>query len=303
MNPRRAKAYIYFLIVASIWGVAGPIIKYVLGLVNPAIFLLYRFTISAAFALLIFAITKPKLPKKAGVWILIIIYSLLTSTISLSLLFFGLKNTTVLDMSVINMISPLFTSMAAFYILHDRITNKEKQGMLIAFMGSLLIVIQPILENGYIGVQFFGNLLIFSTLFVNTAGSILLKKLLRQKIDPSFLANFSFLLGFVSFIPLVAVNYNFSQIVSTINSLPITAHLGVFYMAVISGTLAYTLSNTAQKTIEVSEASLFTYLQPIFGATLAVVWLKEMPTQIFIVGSAVTILGVIIAEIKKSGLK
>ncbi|PJA42810.1 EamA family transporter, partial [Candidatus Woesebacteria bacterium CG_4_9_14_3_um_filter_39_10] len=43
MNPHRLKAYILLLIVAVIWGIAGPVIKFTLGGFPPLLFLTYRF--------------------------------------------------------------------------------------------------------------------------------------------------------------------------------------------------------------------------------------------------------------------
>lgn len=71
-------------------------------------------------------------------------------------------------------------------------------------------------------------------------------------------------------------------------------------MALLSGSLAYFLFNKAQKTIEIGEASLFAYLYPIFSTPLAVLWLGEKITPIFMVGAIIIALGVFVAEVKKN---
>jgi drug/metabolite transporter (DMT)-like permease len=76
-------------------------------------------------------------------------------------------------------------------------------------------------------------------------------------------------------------------------------HAGVWYMAILSGTLAYFLYVRGQKSIEVSEAALFNYLQPIFSIPLAVFWLQESLTPTFVIGAIIIACGVIIAEYKK----
>ncbi len=80
-------------------------------------------------------------------------------------------------------------------------------------------------------------------------------------------------------------------------------HLGVWYMALLSGTLAYTLQNRAMQTIEVGEASIFGYLMPIWAAPLAFWWLGEKITIPFIIGACVIAIGVVIAESKKNRRK
>ena len=70
-------------------------------------------------------------------------------------------------------------------------------------------------------------------------------------------------------------------------------------MAVVSGNIAYILNNMGQKTIELSEAAPFAYLYPIFSAILAVILLGDKLTTTIIVGSIITLTGVVIAETKK----
>ena len=69
-------------------------------------------------------------------------------------------------------------------------------------------------------------------------------------------------------------------------------------MAVLSGTLAFYLANKAQKTIEVGEQSLFAYLYPVFSLPLAVLWLGEKITPVYVLGGIIIAIGVVIAEIK-----
>ena len=52
MTERRLRAYIYLLLVAGIWGAAGPIIKFTLQAIDPLPFLAYRFTIAAIFSII-----------------------------------------------------------------------------------------------------------------------------------------------------------------------------------------------------------------------------------------------------------
>jgi DME family drug/metabolite transporter len=73
-------------------------------------------------------------------------------------------------------------------------------------------------------------------------------------------------------------------------------------MALISGALGYFLFSLGQKSIEASEATVFSYIKPIFAVPLAVIWLGEKITVPFIIGSIIITLGVAVAEIKKSHL-
>lgn len=295
LSPR-VKAYVMLIVVAAIWGIASPVIKYTLNQFDPLTFLTYRFGISTILAIVIFSIFGFNVPKNKKTFWTMLLYGFITSTVSLGLLFLGLNNTTVLNSSLITLISPLVISMAGVVFLKETITKREKLGMGIAVFGTFLTLIGPILQNfgGSSGIT--GNLLVLGYVLSASVGVIIGKKLLRAGVKPITLANFSFIVGFLTLLPF-AIFSGFS--LKAIYDIPYTYHLGVFYMAILSGSFAYYLSNRAQKSIEVSEASVFSYLHPLFAAPLAVLWLGEKITPVFIIGAIIIAIGVTIAEMKK----
>ena len=293
MNRYRLKAYFYLIIVTIIWGLAEPVIKYTLGGVPPLLFLTYRFGLSAFLAVVIFAITGVKFPKDKKVIFELVLYGFI-STLSLVLLFFGLDKTTVLDAVLINLVNPLIISVGGVYFLKEHITKKEKFGMAIALAGTIVTVAEPLIQNGYGFVGLSGNILIFFYLLATAASAVLAKKLLRAEVNPLFLTNFFFILGFAVLLPFTLPRYNLSDLVV----IPFSYHLGVAFMAILSGSLAYYLSNKAQKTIEVSEAALFSYLYPIISIPLAVLWLKESISLTFVLGAIIVTVGIFLAEYK-----
>lgn len=296
MNPARVKAYIYLLIVTIIWGFAGPIIKYTLGGFDPLTFLTYRFGLSFFVALVTFFIIKVRLPKDKETFGRLIGFGFLTSTVSLGFLFFGLENTTVLDMSLITLATPLLITIAGVMFLNEHVTKKEKIGMAIALLGTLLTVVEPLIQSGHSAIRLSGNIFIIGSLIATAWSAVLAKELLRKGVSPLLMSNASFIVGFLSLLPF----FIFSGIsMSSIYHIPYTFHLGVLYMALLSGSLAYYLGNKAQKTIEIGEASVFSYLYPLFATPLAVFWLGEKITPMFVVGAVIITLGVILAEWKK----
>jgi drug/metabolite transporter (DMT)-like permease len=299
MNPHRLRAYFLLIIVSIIWALAGPIIKYTLGVLPPIVFLTYRFAISSIFGSLTLIFTGVHLPKNPKLWFHILIYSFFTSTLTLGLLFLGLEKTTVIDMSLISITGPLLITIAGVIFLKEHVTKREKIGLLIALGGMSITVIEPIIAgNGF--SKFSGNFLIVLYLLANTVSIVYLKILLRQNVKPYVLTNISFIIGFISLLPIISFKYGFSTAFQDIRNLDLSYHIAVFFMAILSGNIAYTLSNKAHKTIEVGEASLFSYLYPILSIPLAVFWLKEKLTVIFIIGSIIILCGVFVAEFKKT---
>jgi len=294
-NNKRLKAYLYLLTTAVIWGAAGPVIKYTLSGISVIPFLFYRFLISSVISLIILSKNKNLYPPLSKMP-LVILYSIFAVSLSLGFLFLGLEKTTMLETVIITTFNPLLITLAGALVFKDRITKKEKLGTAIAFAGTLVAISYPLL-NGKNGATLLGNILVFSYLLTNTAGAMLAKKLARDNVSPIFTSNFSFIIGLITTAPFALKEKE--MVIQSISALALNFHLSILYMAVLSGNLAYYLWVRGQKTIEISEASLFAYLQPIFSTPLAILWLGEKITPVFIIGAILITTGVIIAETKK----
>jgi len=298
----RLKAYIALLFVAAIWGIAGPVIKHTLHFLPPFTFLFYRFLFVSLFCLpiLLYLWKKSKisfqdLPK-------LFLLGLMSTTINLSLIFFGFERTTALDGTLLSSITPIFIVIGGAMFLKEKVTRLEKIGLLVVLAGAFLTVIQPLLEKGIFAQEnLLGNLLILFAGLQWTTYVLLAKESLKRH-SPLAITASAGLVGLITFLPLAFFEqgkaiFNFNFLVSSPS-----AFWGVFYMAILSYVLAYFLYNFGISKIEVSEAAIFSYLQPLFAAPLAVLWLKEIVTLPFLFGASVIALGVFLSEYRPSRL-
>lgn len=298
MTRPRIKAYIYLIIVSVVWGIAGPVIKYTLGGLNPLVFLTYRFAVSSLFGLgyLIATRTIGK-AEKDNFWG-VVWYGLITTTFSLGILFLGIQRTTAIEASLLTAIVPFAVALSGSLLLGDIITKKERVGMLIAFGGTLVTLIDPLIKGGIKAGQFTGNIFVLGYVVGVAISAVMAKKLLRKGVNPLVLTNISFVVGFVSLFPVAVLKLGITRLIATISTTAPGYQIGVLYMALISGNLAYWLWTKGQKTIEVSEAGVFEYLVPVFSAPLAILWLKESVSVVFVIGAAIIAFGVFVAEYK-----
>ncbi|KKQ25957.1 MAG: hypothetical protein US62_C0017G0008 [Candidatus Woesebacteria bacterium GW2011_GWA1_37_8] len=299
MSKYRAKAYIYLFGATVIWGIAGVVIKFTLTGIDPLPFLSYRFFISAIIA----CFYLPKIIKlikgNPDSGLEIIIHSVLATTLSLGFLFLGLDKSTVLNLVLITLAAPLVTEYAGVIFLKEHLTKREKIGTFIALIGTLFTVFEPLFNSSSGFGELTGNILILLYLASDIGGVIILKKLLKKNIDVEALTHTSFTVGFLTLLPFT-IFFMGGSIVKTVLALPLKYHLGVIYMAVFSGTIAYYFRNKGQKTVEVGEAGLFSYLTQIITTPIAVLFLHEKITPLFLVGAAIIAIGVIYAETKPS---
>jgi drug/metabolite transporter (DMT)-like permease len=299
MNPARLRAYLLLLAVVVIWGIAPSVIKFALGELPPFLFLAYRFFITTLVLLPFYLASK----NKGFAWsdlILVIIVSLLGSTLNLGLLFYGTNLTTSLDSSLISATSPILVIIAGVMFLGDRVTRREKFGVFITILGTIIIAFQSFFEFGTpVEHSVLGNVLIFLSNVAFAGYLILSKKALRKGISPFTITFMMFLIGLITTIPLAINESGAANLIPKLMSISLPAQLAVIYMALFSGALAYILYQKAQKSIEASEASVFNYLPPIVTAPVATLWLHEKLTIPYVIGSIVIALGVFLAEWKK----
>jgi len=297
MSRKRTAAYLYLITATIIWGLAGPVAKFTLGGFSPSLFLAYRFTISAVIGIIFFLTARPKIKHKKKTLALVGANGAVLYTISLTALFVGLSQSTVLDLSLIASFSPLLLVAGGAMLFHDHITHMEKLGISIALVGVLLSAIIPtILASGF---ALTGNVLILLFVAVDAISVLFSKSFLRHKVEPSVAAQGGLVGAGVVFLVAALARYGVEGFVVAITEVPFKFHLGILYMAFLSGSLAYYLYYRGARSIEISETALFTYLQPIFAVPLAVLWLGEKITPLFIFGAVIITLGVAIAEWKR----
>jgi len=285
--------------VSVIWGIAASVIKFTLQGISTVPFLTYRFGLAAIFGIFFILFKREKIYKNLKNFLELVLYGLLVSSVSLGLLFWGLEKTNVVEEALISAATPLITAIFGVILLREHVTKRERIGTIIAFFGTLFVILQPLLSNGLKEFHVFGNVLVFGYVIVTAVASIMAKRLLRNGISAITLTNFGFIAGFVSMSIFSYLTGQGLFPVSEVLNLELKYHLGVIYMALVSGTLGFFLWNAAQKTIEVGEAALFSYLLPIFSIPVAVIWLGEKITLPFMVGAAIIAIGVVIAEYKR----
>ena len=298
------RALLMLLAVSAIWGFASPVIKITFPYFPPALFLTYRFAITILLLIPLTLYLEPKTlhqlkelsPNEA---FLLFLSGFLGSTVQLGLLFWGLDLTTTLDGSVINATSPVFVAIAGIYFLKEKVTSRELLGLIVSFIGTLVIVIQPLLEGQKLfSGSVLGNFLVLAGTVSWVGYVVITKKQLKHKITPLVLTTNMFVVGFITMSIILFYLNTPSQITTYFQNASLTAHACVVYMAYISGALAYFLYQKAQKLIEVSEANIVLYLAPVFTIPLSYFWLGERITLPFAIGSLIIVAGVVLSEFR-----
>ncbi len=298
MTGQRLRAYGEIFLVILIWGAATIVIKATLAGIAPVPFLTYRFFISSLIALPFLYPIIRLFHKPRQIQLLIGLYALFSAPLALGILFVGLNETSVVNLSLLQALEPLLLAFLGAHLFHDHLSKRAKIGVVIALMGALVTLIEPLWLN-FDGGTFHGNALIVLYLLFDAACILILKRLLKKGIDPLALTNLSFILGFVIFLGLTLHVSSLPALIAEVKALPVLYHAGVWYMAILSGTIAFTLRAKAQKTLNISEVSIFGYLAPIISTLLAILFLNESITPLYMLGAAAIAAGVFLVEFKR----
>ncbi len=297
MKNNRATAFLILTTVSFLWGIASPVIKYTLNFITPYSFLFWRFLITSIIFLPFFIFFVRKHPLHLNELPMLAFLGFLGTPLTLILLFLGYQTTTSIDGVLISATAPIFITVGGVIFLKEKVTGRERIGLAIAILGSLVAVIQPLLETGLLKGAFEGNLLVFGSVISWTVFTLLSKDQFK-KYHPFVITAFSFFIGLIVIVPLFFAK-QLNNGLSLVGSLNYSAFPGILYMSVFSSFIAYTLFEYGLSLIEASEATLFAYLQPIFAAPVALFWLKEKITLPFLLGAVLISLGVIVAETRK----
>lgn len=297
MNHQRSHAFLLLLFVSIIWGVAAPVIKFTGATFSPALFLTYRFLLSSLVAVWYFSTHKDVLRillKKPNE---VITHSLFTVILGLGLLFLGFTYTDAVTGALLAATGPLFAIVAGAMFLKEKVTKTELAGVGLALFGSGIITV----PTGTVSFELellslLGALFIILSRVFDALGNVYTKKALNNGIAPDTISHASFMIGFCIFSLISLFTIPIPEGIQTILEAPPSAHLGVLYMALISGTLAYGLAHKALKHLHLGEASMFSYITPLWATPVAVLWLGEPITMKFIVGAAIIAAGVALAE-------
>ncbi|HAI62834.1 MAG: Transmembrane protein [candidate division WWE3 bacterium GW2011_GWF2_41_45] len=309
-----------FLGANIIWGAATAVIKYTLGYIPPFTFLYLRFMIVCLVVLPLVALQLKKEPIHKSDYLNFFLLGLFSQT-SLILPFVALKFTSALDYTIIGVMASVLTVYAGHYFYHDKINKGITAGVVLASLGTILIVLEPILwgndGGGRAAERILGNVLglfyamtwvvyvIWAKFSMGGKSHSLKKTLSFIKIKPmtrkysaGTIVLTSFYVGLITLIPLavfenlgLAGESNFD-----ILSIDIKGVLGLLYMALFSSIVAYWLNEWGLENAKVSDFAIFGYLAPVFTLPFAYLILGELPNTLMLIGTAFIAAGVVIAE-------
>jgi len=285
----RTKALLAIITASLLWSTAG-IAKPLVRLFDPFTVAFFRFFI-ASFVILPFFL-REQASKKTS--LLPLIPLALTSTANITLFYIGLTTSTANAAVIIYSATPLLVAITAPTVIKEYVGVKKLVGIALGLVGALFVTVLPILEGTVpISGDIRGNLF-FTAAAVSWAIYTLGSRhaIAARGYSPLVLSATSIFTSAVVFGLLTPLfwHIHYASLLGNTSNITLLLHLGI-----LTTVATYLLFQWAIKHSSATTVSLNQYLQPVFAILFHVVFLGEVLTTQFVLGSLLVIVGVFIA--------
>lgn len=291
-------AIIAIIISWIIWGSASVAIK--VGLEEFPLYSLifYRFLIAS---LLVLPFLIPRLTQLHLTWNdfkKIFVAGSLGTTLSILFAFLGLQRTGAIEATLVFSIIPILGLIGGYFFLREKITAHEVVGILLGLVGTFVVFLKPIIETGELfSESLLGNFYNFLAALSWVVFTIYSKELFTR-FSPFTLSSLSFIVGVITFFPLMIWdNFLYPDWTKTISP---NALASLLFLAVFSSLAAFLLYEWGVKNSQVGKIGVLSNIQLLSATILAILILGESLTIYLILGASLITLGVVYANLKDS---
>lgn len=278
------------LAAASIWGGMYVVSKVVLEIIPPFALITCRLVLGSLTLGLILAWRRPTRIAARGFWQVFGV-GVVGYGISLGFQFEGTMLSTAANGALVTSATPAFILIFAWLLLREHLTNTRLLALLISTLG-VLAVVDP--RTARLDAPlFWGNLALLAAALTWALYSVLIR-LVTREMDVLSVSLVAFLGGLPIAIPAAGLE------LVTMRPGPISLGtvLGVLFLGIVSTALAMLLWNTSFALLDASLASLTFFAQPVVGALLGWIFLREPITPLFLVGGILIAAGLGLASLK-----
>lgn len=282
------QAILALIFANIIWGAASPIFKLALENIPPFTLAFWRF-FGASLLLLPFTLKNPWIKRRD--WGKLFLLSFLGITVNIIFFFWGLERAPSINAPIISSSGPVLLYIFAILILHEKAKSKILAGTAISLIGVMIIIGQPLITGSMDG-QLMGNIFFLIATLGSVGHAVVIKEILTEY-KAITLTFWSFVIGSASFFPFYLLEISRTHPLSTINY---QGFIGLIFGIFLSSAYAYTLYDWGLKQLKAQDVGVFSYIDPIAAAIIAIPLLHETITSLFIFGSLFVFGGIFIAE-------
>jgi len=277
-----------FFLLGAIWSSSFMWIKIAVQEVGPLTLVAFRVLFGLLFGIVIILIQRVRLPNTFKEWAPLLLLGITNVAIPFFLISWGEQSIVSAVAAILDATVPLFTILIAHYLLNDdKMTWPKVLGLLIGFVGVIILMSKDL--GGSFGSVLGQLAVVLASAFY--AGSAVFARKTTED-TPGILR---------SAVPLVSATVImwlatfFIERPIHIPQLGIT-WIALLFLGVLGSGLAFVLSYYLIHEIGPTRTSMVTYLFPLGGVVLGVVFLNEELSWQLLVGAVFIVLSLVVAN-------
>jgi drug/metabolite transporter (DMT)-like permease len=288
----RTRVWASFTLLTVVWGASFLWIKIAVLEIGPYTLVALRLALAVVGLLPFVVIKRPPIPRDRGTWVSIVMIGVLNAAVPWLLIAFAELTIDSAVATVLNSTVPLFTILFAHFLVHDdRITVGRVAGLMTGFAGVVALSFRDAAgghdagaTQGHAHLIGQGAMLLAATSY--GLSSVYARRKLRH-VTALTQAFYSLLVGTVSMwivLPFVEPSITMPSAVAS--------WVGVVWLGVLGGGVAYFLFYFLLHAIGPTRSSLVTYTIQVVGVALGVIVLKEQLDLYLVLGTILILSGV-----------
>ena len=286
----KLKHWLVFILLGAIWSSSFMWIKIAVQEIGPITLVAFRVLFGLLFGVVVIYIQRIQWPRTLKEWTPLLLLGVANIAIPFFLISWGEQSIDSAVASILNATTPLFTILIAHYLLHDdKMTAPKVLGLLMGFAGVVILMSKDI--GASLG-SVLGQLAIVLASAFYAGGAVYARKTTHDM--PGILRSAGPLL------PATLVMWLAMFLVESPVKLP---QLGItwislLFLGVLGSGFAFVLSYYLIHEIGPTRTSMVTYLFPLGGLILGVIFLNEEISWQLLVGAVLIVLSLVIANLQ-----
>ncbi len=284
----KTKHWAIFITLGLIWSSSFLWVELALREVGPITLVAFRAFFGFLFGVVVVVTQRIPLPRTLKEWIPLIVLGLTNIAIPFFLISWGQKSIDSGVASILDATVPLFTILVAHFMLHDdKMTTPKVLGLLTGFAGVIVLMSKDL---GASTSSLLGQLAVIVACIFYAASSII-----ARVYTEGTSATMRGLGPLVSASAVMITSAFIFESPIKIPTLPIT-WIALLWMGILGSGLAFIMLFYLIHEIGPTRTTMVTYLFPLGGVTLGVIFLNEALTWQIITGAVLIISSLAIAN-------
>ena len=285
----KPKHWLVFITLGAIWSSSFLWIKIGVQDIGPMALTAFRMLFGAVTAVAIGIYQKVEWPRDLKTWLIFAVLGPASLAVPIFFISWGEQTIDSAVASILNATTPLFTIFIAHVVLQDdKMTVQKVLGLLIGFAGTVVLLSEDLLASAHSSILGQGAVIVASIFY---AGSAVFARKLTQHVQGT-------VRGAMPLITSAIIMWMVGPLVEKpfeIPSLPMT-WIAILWLGILGSGLAVLMLWYLIHEVGPTRATLVTYLFPVGGVILGVLFLNEHLSWQLLAGTVLIILSLAVVN-------